>query len=393
MGILQVIGNAVSTLEPLEAVAERLVRLTESVVGRDLLVRGGPDGPNAVGRGGPLLGVIRNTVTGRIYVGINQNALPAPLAESVGRAIVDQMRRIAAGEVVVVHTEQWALGGHAEVQALNRAELDLGQQLGRIPTEQDRGVLELHIVWLREGLMGEAAPRCEHCLRVTRGVQVTESVFRAEGGVSGEVRVPQRGMVIRAGGGQSEVTSTSGEVAAPQRGMAIRAGGGRSEMTSTSGEVPGPRPGGGVPVTAGAVALGLLDAGIHLVTPAIKRWFAEKYLKEKWDRHYRERVSELVAKFLSFANRFIFPSHLEDIQKAKGAGGEVILHVVVDTEWIQTDLGDAPTDITVSSYSLLFPGDVPKDVWPLFKPRQGFWALLFKAPRMWHTREAFDVQL
>jgi len=38
---------------------------------------------------------------------------------------------------------------------------------------------------------------CEHCARITRGVAVTRSGFVAEGGVVGEVNVPQRGSVVR----------------------------------------------------------------------------------------------------------------------------------------------------------------------------------------------------
>lgn len=59
-------------------------------------------------------------------------------------------------------------------------------RLGRSVTQAEIRTFEMHNGWLRpdEGLA--TAARCEHCAGITRGVQVTESQFRAEGGVSGE---------------------------------------------------------------------------------------------------------------------------------------------------------------------------------------------------------------
>lgn len=71
----------------------------------------------------------------------------------------------------------------------------------------------------------------------------------------GTVRVPQRGRLIRAGGGSSEragrlvkagggssdVTTAQGTVHVPQRGRLVRAGGGSSDVTSVEGEIPGPQ--------------------------------------------------------------------------------------------------------------------------------------------------------
>jgi hypothetical protein len=166
--------------DSLEVVAARIARLALSVAPG--LGRVGP---------GPVLTVVRNTQTGKIYVGFN-TGVPAKLADALYKATLEQHARIWSGEVVVVRTDAEARGaGHSEVNALNPAILDREKVLGRKLVEQDFGVFELHNVWLRGDRTMTAAARCEHCARITRGVAVTQSVFVAEGGAVGEINVPQ----------------------------------------------------------------------------------------------------------------------------------------------------------------------------------------------------------
>ena len=102
---------------------------------------------------------------------------------------------------MVTHTAVDAVGGHAEVNALDRAIADEQAALGHTMTAEEIGkTFEMHNVWLTGGERKlTTAARCEHCAAITRNVQVTESLykaeFKAEGGVSGEINVPQHGEI------------------------------------------------------------------------------------------------------------------------------------------------------------------------------------------------------
>jgi len=177
--------------DPLDVVAARIARIALAEVPN--LGRVGP---------GPVLTVVRDTTSGKIYVGLN-TGVPKNVSDVLYKSILAQKARIWQGEVVLVRTDPEAVGGHSEVNALNPAILDRERVLGRKLTEKDLGVFELHNLWLSGNRAMTTAPRCEHCARISRGVSVTQSLFVAEGGVVGEVNVLQRGSVIRAGGGAS----------------------------------------------------------------------------------------------------------------------------------------------------------------------------------------------
>ncbi|QDV33752.1 YwqJ-related putative deaminase [Tautonia plasticadhaerens] len=342
--------------EPLEAIAGRIVQLTTSM-------------QKAQGIGtGPVLAVVRNEATGKLYVGLNHSMLPSPLSETIGKAIVGQMQRIAAGQLVVVHSEAWALGGHAEVRALNAAILEREKQLGRKLTETDLKVFEVHVAWLSGKRRGDAAPRCEHCMRLTRGVRVTDSVFHAEGGVSGTIQAPQRGLVVRGDGQVPPAKPAGGEVG------------------------PGARPGGGVRGTMGNAALGLLDAGIALATPAIKNWFAENHLKDKWEAQYRDKVSKVLADAYLWALVWLIAPRLSEIRRVKASGHPVLFHVLIDTEWVLTDFGWAATKVESTSTSLLFPGDTPVE-WPVWQPKRTGAGVFFNSPQRRNSRLTYDITL
>jgi hypothetical protein len=98
----------------------------------------------------------------------------------------------------------------------------------------------------------------------------------------------------------------------------------------------------------GTAAGKLLAAGWTLAIPIIKRWFAENYLQEKWAAEARAMVVNAIEARLLWFNSLIL-SRLPDIQKEKAAGRQVILHIVVDTESVDTDYGPAQIHADVFS--------------------------------------------
>ena len=118
--------------DPLDVVAARIARI--AVVQVPDLGRLGP---------GPVLTVVRDTTSGKIYVGLN-TGVPKNVSEVLYKSILAQKARIWQGEVVLVRTDPEAVGGHSEVNALNPAILDRERVLGRKLTEKDLGVFELH---------------------------------------------------------------------------------------------------------------------------------------------------------------------------------------------------------------------------------------------------------
>ena len=235
------------------------------------------------GRPGPVLTVVRDTTSGKIYVGLN-TGVPKNVSDVLYKSILAQKARIWQGEVVLVRTDPEAVGGHSEVNALNPAILDRERVLGRKLTEKDLGVFELHNLWLSGNRAMTTAPRCEHCARISRGVSVTQSLFVAEGGVVGEVNVLQRGSVIWAGGGASRsVTTAAGEIDVPERGSVTPAGSRTSRsVTTTSGTIEASEGGGLIgPALGGCYRLRgssrsrLSSSGLPRTTCRKKKWSAE----------------------------------------------------------------------------------------------------------------------
>ena len=205
--------SGVPALEPLEAVAQRIARLALGPSSAEVNLEGGPN---------KVVSVVRNVRTGDISVGLN-TGVPARPTEPIQRAVQEQARRIAAGEVNVKHTDATAMdGGHAEVNALDRAIADEQAVLGRTMTaEEIARTFEMHNVWLSGSRRRfTTAPRCEHCAAITRSVKVTEALFeaefKAEGGMSGEINVPQHGRAVKAGGKVVEAETIHGEIPAPE---------------------------------------------------------------------------------------------------------------------------------------------------------------------------------
>ena len=132
-------------LEPLEVVAQRIARLATGPSSSAVAKIPGIGGP------GKVVSVIRNVRTGQIYVGLNTGE-PAKATKLTQEAIQEQARRIAAGEVNVTHTAVDAVGGHAEVNALDRAVADEQAALGHELTRAEAAeTFEMHNVWLSGG--------------------------------------------------------------------------------------------------------------------------------------------------------------------------------------------------------------------------------------------------
>lgn len=391
--------------DPLDVVAARIARLTLPV-----LPETGRIGP------GPVLSVVRNTLTGKLYIGFNEG-VPQKLADTLYKATLEQHARIWQGEVVVVRTDAQARGaGHSEVNALNPAILEREKVLGRKLVEQDLGIFELHNVWLK-GKGNRAmttAPRCEHCARITRGVSVTQSLFVAEGGVVGEINVPQRGSVFPAGGGPARpATTAGGEVEVAQRGSVTRAGGGAgTPVTTAAGQLTVPqrgsvtragstvaRPvttasgeiGGGGGGLVGPMVGGVLTAAWVLSVPLIKQWFAKNYLNDKWTAEAQAMVVKAIESSVDRFNVAIMARKAE-IDREKAAQHEVRLRVDVDTEWVDTDFGPAQIKASVSYYTVMLQGETPIE-WPLFQPGYGFWSALFHRARITNRRQTYYFTL
>jgi len=348
---------------------------------------------------GPVLTVARDDLDGTISVGLNTGT-PAKVADVIRDAIKAQGGRITNGEVVVVRSDSMAReGGHAEVNALNPLILRREKKLGRKLTETDLRTFEIHNIWLKGFLKGTTAARCEHCARITRGVSVTQSLFIAEGGVIGEITVPQRGAVKRAGNPQAEhVTTvsgtisptTKGEIKVPQRGSVTRSGNTQAEeVTSASGTI-SPTAVSPHEEAVGAVASGMLDAAFSLVEAVFKQWYYDKYLKDRWDKAAREMVQGVIT-----ANKWRFDLlialNMANVLKAREAHRRIMLHICLDTYWVATEIAPVQTAAEIKYYSLLFGDDKPVD------PPTSFWSELWQntvsSGRITTNRMVVDIPL
>ncbi|WP_407156864.1 hypothetical protein [Bradyrhizobium sp. STM 3557] len=346
---------------PIDVIAARIARI--ALAEDPKIGRLGP---------GPVLTVVRDTRSGKIYVGLN-TGIPKKVSDVLYKAILAQGARIWQGEVTVVRSDPEAVGGHSEVNALNPAIRDRERLLGRKLTEADLSVFELHNLWLSGSRSMTAAPRCEHCARITRGVAVTQSVFVAEGGVVGEINVPQRGSVLRSGSrAGTPVTTASGSIG---EGDATEAG----NVSATGGGY------------GGAMTEGLLTAAIVIAEPLIKRWAFKTFMQEKWSAEQRAMITRAIERSTPFFNVLV-QSHSDQIRKEKGAGRQVKLRIDVDTEWVDTSFAPAQIGASVSYFDLLFEGDTEVE-WPLFQPSYGFWSALFHAARYSRKRETFYIAL
>lgn len=261
----------VKALEPLEAVANRIARMAVSPSLAKVNLQGGP---------GPVLSVVRNLRTGKIHVGLNTGT-PATPTKVIEGGIKAQQARINAGEVNLAHTAKDAMaGGHAEVNALDPAIAEEEAWLGHAMTEEEvAATFEMHNVWLSGKNKFATAARCEHCRRIARGVSVTESLFKAEGGVSGTINVPQGGP-----GGTPEIE--------PGRTMSGQPPGTAPEV-KVQGEPSVGRTAVEPTVGGSAIKLAIAEITVNVLLFAVT-YYVNKWYAERQARHFNNDLRSLL---------------------------------------------------------------------------------------------------
>ena len=172
----------------------------------------------------------------------------------------------------------------------------------------------------------------------------------------------------------------------PDHGAPAR-GGGAGAVTVPKG-TPGRTSG-----TGGAVA------GAALVTFAI----LGKFALQKWlQGHFapsipadaRRLVTEAIEGSRWWFDFYVIGPRQTEIQKAWAAGRQVRLRVVVDTEWVNTNIGRVmiKAEVAHRATELLFGSDTPFPYFR-FQPKRGFWAELFNAPIRTLGWEEFEIPL
>lgn len=339
---------------PIELVAQRIGRLS---------LREGR-GFGKIGQG-PVLSVVRNIKTGQIYVGFNEGGREN-ISDVLSERIREHQSDIANAKINIVRSDPKAAeGGHSEINALNPAIRDYEKIIGRKLTENDLHVFELHNLWIEGRHKLTTKGRCEHCARLTRGIRVTQSLFIAEAvanrSISGSTLVPQRGLVIPAGGRVGmRATTVSGEINdSNERGSVIRAGNRSGTPVNTvSGEINNEGIG-------RAVATNLAGIAIIITERLIERWYIKTYIQPRWKRQEHEYVVNAI-KSKSYIYNILIISKYEHICREKSAGRSIRLRFDVDTYWIDTDYGPAMMNAELSYYDLLFEGDTEIE-WPKFR--------------------------
>jgi hypothetical protein len=260
---------------------------------------------------GPVLTAVRDTATGKIYIGLN-SGIPPNITDVVAQAIAAQQGRIDRGEVIVLRTDPLAKGGHSEANAVDQAVNAREALLNRKVTEVDLRTFELHNIWLKgTDRKFTAAARCEHCARITRSVSVTSGVFFAEGGVSGEikplpggrVRIPRVGPGGATGSIEGEITVADKPVKLPTPAPPATAT--PTKTTAKTGgqaRTPAPEPEsstdvhGGSPIRKPTSRAGIDPAtvapAVNAVADLLSRIFGP-YLFPEAEENYKKRLQEL----------------------------------------------------------------------------------------------------
>lgn len=277
-------GGAVKSLKPLQQVADGIARLAVGPSSAKVNLKGAP---------GPVISVIRNMRTGEIYVGLNTGS-PENLTKHISTEIAALKRRIAAGELRVVHTAVDAQGGHAEVNALNKAIAAEQRALGvaAMTADEIAVTFEMHNVWLGGNRKFTAAARCEHCSSISRGVKVTQSMFIAEGGVVGEIEVSTRAHIVKTGGIRVEAETVKGETSTkvPKSDLKVNA-----------------------PVVRSTAKLAVTKIGLNVL------FFVVVHYANKWhDERVARKFNSDLKKLLPGINALLKTKEDEIIEKSKG---------------------------------------------------------------------------
>lgn len=168
----------------------------------------------------------------------------------------------------------------------------------------------------------------------------------------------------------------------PPGGSNTRPSGGRGGRSSSGGRVPSSR--------IGAPGVGLFSGIIHgamiLTQIAVNNWLVENVISSKWAAERRVMLENAIEAARPWLNVLIL-SKSWNIRQAKARGEDVTLHLVVDSQWMETDQGPAQMKVVVSEYSLLFKGDAPVD-FPIFRDVQ-----MTKIKRPYWRRQFIDIPL
>jgi hypothetical protein len=292
-------------LEPLGEIARRIAHLA---LGPRQVAMGAPNGP--------VLTVVRDLQLGTISVGLNTGA-PVRPTDLVGGRIEERRAQVRSGAITPEHTHD--PGDHSEVTGWDRAVAARQRATGRPVKQADVDTFELHNVWLKESKgRYTAAPRCEHCAAITRGVKVTQSVLSAE---------------------EFERGATAGEITVP----------------SSKGQSGG--------LAAGAAVF--IDVLWELFEPWIKRWIIKKLgIEARWKAREQEIISQAIEMRRSEFDQLLL-KRLDDVKRYQAEGRAVAIHVNVDTTWQSTELGPALMHAKVGSYELVVEdGPAPKPYAP-----------------------------
>src|SRR5581483_10841333 len=126
-------GGSSTPMTPLDVVAERIARL--ALGPKQASIQSG------LPKRGPVVTVVRNKLTGEIFVGLN-TGVPDQPTDLIRARIEGHMEDIGKGKVKVVHTDDWP-GSHAEVNALDSAIAAREQEVGHTLTDEELDVFEM----------------------------------------------------------------------------------------------------------------------------------------------------------------------------------------------------------------------------------------------------------
>ena len=263
---------AAKALEPLEVVAQRIARLAIGPSSAAVNLKGGPD---------KVVSVVRNVRTGNISVGLN-TGLPANATEPIQKAdsgAGSKEYRRGGGEGDAYERDGngwWTCRSQRPGPSYRRRASSARSHDDGRGTRRD--VRDAQCLARGRRRLTTAA-RCEHSAAITRGVKVTETLFKAEGDL-GAVKVPQSGRAVKAGGKVVEADTIHGEIGAPK--PPGEPGGATPERVpevAPKVEVPGVGSVGETTVRL-AVAEVALNVLLFAVTYYLDKWHAEKQVRK-----------------------------------------------------------------------------------------------------------------
>jgi Domain of unknown function (DUF4157) len=182
-----------------------------------------------------------------------------------------------------------------------------------------------------------------------------------------KVAVPKAPVVPKVGAPKAPTVPT-GAVGRPGVGtVRLPVSGPKIGLSRTGGTATGFRPARGGGLGRQAMAEGVAAAAVAIIVPIINH-----YLQEHFAASFAEQARQLIAKAIEDHRPdfdALIAARLPEIQKVQAEGREVRLHVIVHTNWQDTDLGRVLTRAYVARSELAFEdGPMPA---PYEVPRPG----------------------